>query len=223
MSEQYLTIEHLSTKDLARIFSKIHVNHEHPYKGSYCWEWQGCLSTNGYAKLKWQTRSEFAHRILYAWLVAPLIHARFLVELDHLCRNRRCVNPAHLELVSRRENLRRGETVMSVNLNKTHCKRGHELAGNNIDQSKLPYRICLLCRQILARSFRDSPKYQAKLADKDYRTKLRERSRYLHRQRKLRKNGDGSTKSRMKIQTEATSPRPRSFLSRIPESDDSDE
>ena len=61
-----------------------------------------------------------AHRLTYQWAKGPIPAG---MELDHLCRNRRCVNPAHLEPVTHRENVRRGAGWAGVNAQKTHCGR----------------------------------------------------------------------------------------------------
>lgn len=66
-----------------------------------CWAWQGSIAPNGYGKLG----GSWAHRLSYETFVGPIPEG---LDLDHLCRNRGCVNPDHLEPVTRKENLRRG-------------------------------------------------------------------------------------------------------------------
>jgi hypothetical protein len=71
-----------------------------------CWEWTGAMSrATGYGKATMNGRSDGAHRIMYELIVGPIPTG---LDLDHLCRNRICVNPAHLEPVTRSENVRRG-------------------------------------------------------------------------------------------------------------------
>lgn len=87
-----------------------------------CWLWLGHVRPNGYGQV-WspkERRLVGAHRAMYEHLIGPVPKT---LDLDHLCRVRCCVNPAHLEPVSRSENLRRG-----LGTRKTHCKRGHDLA-----------------------------------------------------------------------------------------------
>ena len=72
---------------------------------SGCWNWKGYIAPNGYGKVFWRGRMWVAHRIIYAVLIEEV---RLGMDLDHLCRNRRCVNPGHLEPVSRSENAHRG-------------------------------------------------------------------------------------------------------------------
>ncbi len=87
-----------------------------------CWEWQACLGSGGYGKFPHKSVMILAHRYAY-------VEARGAIpaglELDHLCRNRKCVNPDHLEPVTHRVNGDRGFSVPAMNARKTHCKRGH--------------------------------------------------------------------------------------------------
>lgn len=73
--------------------------------------------------------------------------------LDHLCRNRACINPDHLEVVTQRENIMRGVGVAAKNAQKTHCKRGHEFTGNNLYRYK-GKRMCRQCRNLHQREHR---------------------------------------------------------------------
>lgn len=78
-----------------------------------------------------------AHRVVYETVVGPVPEG---LELDHLCRNRGCVNPAHLEPVTHQENMRRGHWGM-----KTHCPQGHPYEGDNLVRDGHS-RICRWCR-----------------------------------------------------------------------------
>lgn len=73
-----------------------------------CWTWLGRLH-NGYGYLKQHGRDVAAMRLIYEWLVGPIPDG---LDLDHLCRNRACVRPDHLEPVTRTENLRRGRQAL---------------------------------------------------------------------------------------------------------------
>lgn len=95
---------------------------------SACWTYPQKASVNGYAVVTVFGRSMLAHRYAYEISVGAIPDG---LQLDHLCRNRRCVNPAHLEPVSQRENLLRGEGFAGTNARKTHCKRGHEFTPEN--------------------------------------------------------------------------------------------
>ena len=96
-----------------------------------CWLWAGHVNPKGYGTAaiketgsnRWMTR--YAHRAMYQLVAGPIQAG---LELDHLCRVRSCVNPEHLEPVTRRENVLRGDAPALAALlsrPKTHCARGH--------------------------------------------------------------------------------------------------
>jgi hypothetical protein len=85
------------------------------------------------------------HRYAYEALVGPIPDGK---QIDHLCRNRACCNPEHLEPVTIQENIRRGEGPQAINARKTHCIRGHALSGDNLYLvPKSGRRNCVICRQ----------------------------------------------------------------------------
>lgn len=84
-----------------------------------CWIWQFSLDRHGYGQLMLQGKNRRVHRLIYELLIGEIPHG---LDLDHLCRNRACVNPSHLEPVTRSVNLLRGELWQSK---KTHCPKGH--------------------------------------------------------------------------------------------------
>lgn len=108
-----------------------------------CWEWQGALLKGGYGTIALTRtgRVTTAHRFAYSRFVAEPVKG---MHIDHLCRNRRCVNPAHLEMVTAQENILRGEGIPAQNAKKTHCKRGHALTPENI-YAGWKYRTCKIC------------------------------------------------------------------------------
>lgn len=94
-----------------------------------CWSWTASCTESGYGRVDWKGyRHRMAHRVMYALLIGPIPEG---LTLDHLCRNRCCVNPAHLEPVTLKENLARGFGVGAINKAKTHCRRGHDLGEGN--------------------------------------------------------------------------------------------
>jgi len=112
-------------------------------EGAGCWLWTRSVSTGGYGRFPLDGRTQSAHRVAYEMLVGPIPEG---LQLDHLCRNPRCVHPDHLEPVTCRENLLRGETLQAHNAAKTHCLRGHEFAGENVYVSG-GRRHCRACRR----------------------------------------------------------------------------
>ena len=122
-----------------------------------CWEWRGCKQ-KGYGLFGADGRRYVAHRWLYESIHGPLTGDVSLVQLDHLCRNRGCVNPAHLEPVTRKENILRGEAPSAKNARKTHCKRGHPLSGPNLviklSGANPSYRACRICLRSTERARR---------------------------------------------------------------------
>ena len=118
-----------------------------------CWNWLAA-KTNGYGVVQHQGRVQRAHRVVYETLIGPIPAG---LELDHLCRNRSCVNPVHLEPVSGAENIARGESMSAIHARQTHCKRGHELSKENVylrRRGALIERFCRACSRL-----RDAQRY----------------------------------------------------------------
>lgn len=108
-----------------------------------CWLWLGTITPNGYGQIRVSRSNRSAHRVLYEFLVGPIPEG---LDLDHLCRVRRCVNPAHLEPVTRSENIRRSPLMYPA---KTHCNYGHPLDG--WDRTR-HHRVCTTCLHLRRRA-----------------------------------------------------------------------
>ncbi len=102
-----------------------------------CWNWRGYIHRTGYGQLRFQGRQTKAHVTAYELTVGPVPSG---LELDHLCRNRACVNPAHLEPVTHTENVRRAFAL------KTACRNGHPYEDNLIIDTCSGARRCRTCR-----------------------------------------------------------------------------
>jgi hypothetical protein len=112
-------------------------------EASECWEWLAARTGTGYGNfyagtVEGRKVNRPAHRVAYELALGPIPEG---LVLDHLCRNRACVNPAHLEPVTNAENLRRGARGRLV----THCPQGHELSGDNLRPRNDGRRGCAAC------------------------------------------------------------------------------
>lgn len=121
---------------------------------SGCWEWMGEIQRHGYGRLAITPsskldgqRSQLAHRVSYEIFKGPIENG---MEIDHLCRNRSCVNPDHLEIVSRKENNKRAVTG--------YCKRGHELTEGNYRVGSTGSKNCIKCIKIRNSQYREDKK-----------------------------------------------------------------
>lgn len=116
-----------------------------------CWQWAGSIQAEsgyGYIRLSPTKRSR-VHRVAYESIVGPIPDG---LQLDHLCRNRACLNPAHLEPVTSRVNTLRGMTVTAANAAKTHCINGHEFTpANTYVNPRRGNRSCRACSAASAR------------------------------------------------------------------------
>lgn len=111
-----------------------------------CWIWQRYLNpTSGYGLISVRSRRLYAHRVSWEAFTGEKIPAGF--QVDHLCRVRSCVNPEHLEPVTSRTNLLRGNTVTARAAAATHCPQGHPYDSENTYVAPNGNRQCRICRR----------------------------------------------------------------------------
>lgn len=124
---------------------------------SRCWVTPtGCVVFPGnpsqrYGRIKCHDKPLSVHRIMYEDFVGPIPVG---LQIDHLCRNMRCVNPAHLEPVTGRQNTLRGVGPTAQNARKTHCVHGHEFTEDNTYVERGGGRHCRECHRIRLRRLR---------------------------------------------------------------------
>jgi hypothetical protein len=134
----------LNTPLFERIFARIEIS------PTGCWLWPGAKNT-GYGYIRYNNRGYAVHRLVYEELVGPIPDN---LELDHLCRERSCCCPEHLEPVSHSENVFRGQSSSS----RLVCQRGHWMLGDNVAWFKRPGgrdRRCVACIHLWVDANRD--------------------------------------------------------------------
>lgn len=117
-----------------------------PEPNTGCWLWLGIVNHGGYGIVSMNSRNQGAHRVAYKLFIGPVPTG---LHIDHLCRVRCCVNPAHLQAVTQAVNNQRNQ--------KTYCKRGHELLTHGRprkDSLTGTRRYCVTCRALRVRPSR---------------------------------------------------------------------
>jgi len=118
-----------------------------------CLVWTGPLTSNGYARVTWQGRSVFLHRLvmhLHGECTINL-YDRTQLQVDHLCRNRACARREHLEMVTPQTNTLRGQSIQARNAQKTECAQSHPYDAENTGRRADGSRDCLACDRQLRR------------------------------------------------------------------------
>jgi hypothetical protein len=130
----------------ARFWAKVEI-------GPGCWNWTGAMNPSGYGRFAAEGRTlHGAHRVAFQLNGGAIPEG---MVIDHICRNRRCVNPAHLRCVDRLTNVHENsEASAHLNSIKSHCASGHPLSGANLFVRADGYRGCRQCRRAYHRAKR---------------------------------------------------------------------
>lgn len=148
-----------------------------------CWEWLGAKS-RGYGTLRLNNKTILAHRFIYEYYNGSICPD---LTIDHLCRNRACCNPLHLEQITSRLNILRGIGIAAINFRKTHCPKGHEYTEENTYISPNKKRSCLTCLKHQGKEYREKNTDKIKIYQKIYNAKNKDQIKTyqkLYRNRK---------------------------------------
>ena len=118
---------------------------------SPCIEWSGSIDEDGYGRIQHEEKWKLAHRFVFEKQFGRIVDG---MVIDHLCRNRNCVNVMHMDVVTPYENLMRGNGVTALNAMKLYCKYGHRLSGANLGTFKKGGRFCRECQRRRWREYR---------------------------------------------------------------------
>lgn len=134
-----------------KILSKILID-----PNTECWLWQGYADRDGYARIEViGGKNKFVHRLSYEAFTGSIPEG---MSIDHICKNRGCCNPKHLQQLSIKENILRGDGASSKNNKKTHCNEGHEFSAENTYINNRSARVCKTCAKISANKNLDKKK-----------------------------------------------------------------
>lgn len=117
-----------------------------PEPNTGCWLWLGQSEAGLYGYVRDGRKTRRVHRVAYEAFVGPIPPG---LTIDHTCKTTICVNPAHMEPVTLRENILRSSSPPAINARRTHCAAGHALSGSNLIARKDggSRRRCRACYQ----------------------------------------------------------------------------
>lgn len=108
-----------------------------------CWEFMGSKIGIGYRSFNAEGKQHYAHRWMWEYAYGPIPDRH---DIDHLCRNRACVNPYHLRTATRSENLLAGQTIVARQSRQQYCVHGHAFSEENTYRWR-GHRLCRKCRE----------------------------------------------------------------------------
>jgi hypothetical protein len=147
--------------------ARLNILEKYQVNSNGCWIWQGYKDKNGYGKVG----TRWAHRVVYEYFKGPIPEG---LVIDHLCRVPLCVNTSHLEVVTPRENMLRGEAPSAIIAKNNTCPRGHALVeGNVYSRPDGKGRNCKTCTTIRIKTFRATE--EGKLQHRELNKRSRER------------------------------------------------
>ena len=114
-----------------------------------CWIWSGYVSKGGYGQFSVGRKTVLAHRFSHFAFIGDVADD---LQVDHVCRNPSCVNPDHLQAITRIQNRRRGKDIIGGEV-RTHCRHGHMLSAENVYEWR-GKKACKVCRRNSVRKFR---------------------------------------------------------------------
>ena len=120
-------------------------------RSSGCWLWLAYIDRDGYGRFQLGSTSALAHRVAYELSVGPIPAG---LQIDHICRVRACVNPAHLRPLTKAENDRIGMGPPAINARKTACIHGHPFTDANTYRPGGSRRSCRLCNALAVRAYK---------------------------------------------------------------------
>jgi hypothetical protein len=129
---------------IALVVDEVDLGHDTP-----CWVTPYCRS-DGYATVRVDGRMQKAHRVVYERVIGPIPDG---LVIDHLCRVRECINPRHLEPVTRRTNSLRGEGPTAINAKAESCAKGHPFTPENTIRRSDGGRRCRVCNLVHQRNY----------------------------------------------------------------------
>lgn len=144
-------------------------------KSKGCWIWKGTVTDRGYGRFCYEGKSYSAHRFHWLWKRGTIPNE----TLDHLCRRRSCIRLSHLEAVSVKENVLRGDGITAKHSRKTHCVNGHPFSGDNLAYwGKSQQRQCRTCKAHWSKAWQAKNRERFQTYHRDYmRRKSLERKR----------------------------------------------